>query len=151
MSVIFCASGDRMSFQHTSNVIAPFLHWLLPHLADQHIHAVVVLVRKMAHLTEYAILTCLIWRLVRSYRDEGDPKHRWIVARITLLAVIIYAASDEFHQLFVPSREASVRDVLIDTSGAILALSAIWFRAFWQQKRLASALREPPSELQGSS
>jgi VanZ family protein len=151
MSVIFCASGDRMSFQHTSNVIAPFLHWLLPHLADQHIHGVVVLVRKMAHVTEYAILTCLIWRLVHSYRDESDPKHRWIVARITLLAVIIYAASDEFHQLFVPSREASVRDVLIDTSGAILALSAIWFRAFWQQKRLASALREPPSELQGSS
>jgi len=45
-----------------------------------------------------------------------------------------YAASDEFHQLFVPSREASVLDVLIDTAGAVFALLLIWFIGRWRRR-----------------
>ena len=39
---------------------------------------------------------------------------------------MLYATSDEFHQLFVASRQARVLDVLIDTSGAALGLLLIW-------------------------
>ena len=39
-----------------------------------------------------------------------------------ILIVILYASTDEFHQLFVPGREGTFRDVLIDTSGAIIAI-----------------------------
>jgi len=39
---------------------------------------------------------------------------------------MFYAASDEFHQTFVPSREGCVRDVMIDTSGALAGLFALW-------------------------
>jgi VanZ family protein len=146
-AIIFWASGDRMSFQHSSNIIGPFLHWLFPQMPGEHVHAVVVFVRKLAHVSEYAVLTYLIWRLVRSYRSRDNSENICKEMRITLLVVIMYAASDEFHQHFVPTREASVRDVLIDTSGAILALTALWFKSHWRPQRLATAQREVPSEV----
>lgn len=44
----------------------------------------------------------------------------------------IYASSDEIHQLFVPGRAGQVRDVLIDTSGAVAGiLLAILIRKIW--------------------
>jgi VanZ family protein len=50
-----------------------------------------------------------------------------------LAIVALYAASDEFHQRFVPTREASVVDVFIDTSGAALALIFIWIVGRWRK------------------
>jgi VanZ family protein len=130
-----------MSFQHTSRIIEPFLHWLFPSLPHDAAHAVVVLVRKAAHVSEYAVLTLLVWRVVDSYRPASDRTNAWPNARLTLLVVALYAASDEFHQHFVPSREASVRDVLIDCSGAIFALIFIHVAARWRRKRLTPAQR----------
>ena len=51
MLIIFTASGDQMSFQHTSRVIEPLLHWLLPSLTPENVHSAVVLVRKAAHVS----------------------------------------------------------------------------------------------------
>lgn len=128
-----------MSFQHTSRFIEPFLHWLVPSLTQETVHTVVVLVRKAAHVSEYGLLTFLIWRLVESYRPASDGRNAWANIRLTLLVVVLYAASDEFHQRFVPSREASVRDVLIDCSGAILALIFIRIAARCRRRRLTPA------------
>lgn len=48
----------------------------------------------------------------------------------------IYASSDEIHQLFVPGRAGQVRDVLIDTSGAVAGiLLAILIRKIWLKSR----------------
>jgi VanZ family protein len=41
---------------------------------------------------------------------------------------MVYALTDEFHQSFVPSRTASIQDSLIDSAGALIALSVMWFR-----------------------
>ena len=126
MTVIFSASSDRMSFQHSSRIIGPFLHWLLPNLSEESLYKVVVLVRKCAHLTEYAILALLVWRALRKpTRDQPQP-WEWQVAWQTIFIVAIYAATDEFHQAFVPSREASIHDVLLDTTGAIFAMLLLW-------------------------
>jgi VanZ family protein len=43
-----------------------------------------------------------------------------------VLFVALYAASDEFHQLFVATRDASLRDVAIDTFGAVLGIILLW-------------------------
>ena len=51
------------------------------------------------------------------------------VATIVLLSCAAYAASDEFHQTFVPSRTASLRDVMIDVCGASLAVLLYWLIA----------------------
>ena len=125
MVVIFSASGDQASFQHSSRIIGPLLLWLFPQASTHAIHSVVFFVRKCAHLTEYAILGVLI---LRAFQIKSGGGHLWQSrhARLALLIVALYAASDEFHQRFVPSREASVWDVLIDTTGAALGLLLIW-------------------------
>src|SRR6185437_5382787 len=117
MAVIFSASGDRASFEHSSRIIGPLLHWFLPHLPQARVDSVVFLVRKLAHLTEYAVLGLLVWRLLANRRSPSALRWNWADCGGTVLVVSLYATSDEFHQRFVPSREASVRDVLIDVAG----------------------------------
>jgi VanZ family protein len=126
MVVIFSASGDRASFSHSSRIIGPLVRWLFPQLSDEAIHAIVVSVRKGAHLTEYAVLTLLLWRALRKpRRGDARPWH-WSEAGLALGLTALYAASDELHQIFVPSRQGSIWDVLLDTAGGALALVGLW-------------------------
>ena len=126
MLVIFTASGDRMSFDHSSRIIGPFLHWLLPHLSDAAVHAVIVIVRKGAHVTEYAVLALLLWHALRKPPEPNTPAWRWSQAGLALALAALYAAGDEIHQTFVPSRQGSVWDVLLDTTGAAIGLLCLW-------------------------
>ncbi|MCX6922120.1 MAG: VanZ family protein [Verrucomicrobia bacterium] len=126
MWLIFAASGDQMSFQHSSRIIGPLVHWLFPHLSDAAVHATVVFVRKCAHLSEYAVLALLFWRALRKPAEQGRAPWQWSQAGFVVFLVALYAASDEIHQAFVPSRQASVLDVLLDTSGAVFAMLGVW-------------------------
>ena len=126
MGVVFSFSGDSSSFQHSSRVVRPILLWLFPHLSDEAIHAAVLLVRKCAHVTEYGILGWLLWRALRRPARNDPRPWAWPVAGCALLLAALYAATDEFHQAFVPTREASVVDVLIDAAGAALGLLLLW-------------------------
>jgi VanZ family protein len=134
MAVIFSASSDTQSFQHSSRIVAPLLHWLFPHLSAQTADAVAFAVRKVAHLTEFAIFGLLLWRALRKPVRRDPRPWSWPQARNALLLVILYAASDEFHQLFVPTRQASIVDVLIDTTGAALGLGALWLIGRWRKQ-----------------
>lgn len=126
MIIIFSASSDTQSFQHSSRLLSPLIHWLFPHLSSEAADTLVFIFRKCAHLTEFAILGLLLWRALRKPLRHDSRPWNWIQARNTILLVVLYAASDEFHQLFVPSRQASVIDVMIDTSGALLGLGLLW-------------------------
>ena len=134
MVVIFSASTDAMSFQHTSRFIEPVIRWIFPNASGEAVHTTVVIVRKCAHAGEYGILALLAWRALR--RKGAGPGWNWAQAGWAIFLAFLFAASDEFHQLFVPSREASVRDVLIDTSGALLAVLLIWFFVQRRKERL---------------
>lgn len=83
------------------------------------------LARKSAHFSIYMILGVLSFLTFISYEKL------LFALRLTLSGGIclLYAASDEFHQLFVPGRSGEVRDVMIDFSGAALgiALSTLVF------------------------
>jgi VanZ family protein len=126
MSVIFSASSDQFSFQHSSRLIGPLVRWLFPHLSDEAVHAIVMFARKCAHLTEYAVLALLIWRALRKPLNPNATSWRWPEAGLALTLAALYAASDEIHQAFVPSRQASVWDVLLDTAGAAIGLLCLW-------------------------
>ena len=134
MALIFSASSDSLSFQHSSRIISPFIHWLFPSVTNATVHSMVVLVRKAAHLTEYAVLAVLVWRLVERPSLNPTATWRWSGSLTTLLIVMLYAASDEFHQKFVPSRQASVWDVLIDITGGFFALLLVWVVGRWRQR-----------------
>jgi hypothetical protein len=122
MMVIFTASTDLMSAEHTSRFIGPFLRWLIPEISAAGVLAVQLFVRKAAHVTEYAILAALLLRALQG--GEARQVLRSVVAALLLAA--IYAALDEFHQSFVVSRTASPIDVMIDICGAIFGLTVYW-------------------------
>ena len=116
MVLIFGASTSLGRPENTSRFIVPVLRWLFPSASAESIEKMHYLVRKTAHFTEYAVLGLLIGRLV-----HFDPVFSLVRSRecvFALLLCALYAASDEFHQKFVPGREPAIRDVCIDTCGA---------------------------------
>ena len=73
-------------------------------------------VRKTAHASEYALLGMLLFGAVTGTR-RGKMCYAW-------LASACYAATDEFHQLFVPGRSGQFTDVCIDSGGAVVGILA---------------------------
>ena len=78
-----------------------------------------LVLRKIAHVTLYALL-CLLWW--RALRGAGVGDARTIVAAV--LITVAYAVSDEVHQSFVEGRHGTPLDVLIDSAGA--GAVALW-------------------------
>ena len=68
-----------------------------------------LVLRKLAHTVEYAILGALLLRALEA-------------RTIALVAGVAYAISDEIHQSFVPGRQGSVLDVLIDSAGVAIGI-----------------------------
>lgn len=80
-------------------------------------------VRKAAHMSEYAILAVLALQVLMVYFgwERGLEKMRRL-CMWAFIAAALYAATDEFHQLFIPGRAGRITDVLIDSTGAAIGL-----------------------------
>ncbi len=76
--------------------------------------------RKYEHMAGYAMLGFLVMRALRKGHALPLPK----TAALTIVLVAGYAASDEWHQSFVPNRQPLVSDVVIDTVGGSIAVAA---------------------------
>ena len=135
LAFISFASSDEFNAGNTSRIIGPLILWLFPSTSPETLAVVNVITRKIAHITEYAILGFLA---ARAFRTSPHPaiKQRWFL--ICLALVVVYALLDEYHQSFVPSRTASIVDSLIDMAGGLTALIVVW-------KRTATNTREPGS------
>ncbi|HCR36426.1 hypothetical protein A2130_02115 [Candidatus Woesebacteria bacterium GWC2_33_12] len=83
-------------------------------------------VKKTAHVVEYAILAILLYRAMVG--SDMDKKKALI---ISIIIAGLYGLTDEIHQSFTPGREPRIRDVAIDTFGASLG-SVIYKK--WQEK-----------------
>lgn len=125
MVVVFLFSSDSFSVPRTSRFLGPFFGWLLPNALPETIDACIFTVRKCAHALEYAVLALLAWRALGGPEIDGFRPWIWGRAARAWLIAAVYAASDEWHQSFVPSRGASVVDVLIDATGAAGALALL--------------------------
>ena len=113
------------SFGHTSsdaqsNLFVDFIAQNFPHVRHGlennliSLSTLIFLVRKTAHFTEYAILGSLFFINLRN--TPKDLIKRPLV--MSILFSLLYACTDELHQIFVPGRSAQFRDILIDTLGA---------------------------------
>ena len=120
--VIFIFSSEAFSAAHTSNVLDPFLRYLLPVLSDAAIDYVHIVLRKAGHFGEYFILAIL---LLRALSERGLKKLSLCQCALGLALSGLYAVSDEAHQAFVPNRSASIFDVFIDLVGAFCG--TYWF------------------------
>lgn len=87
-------------------------------------------VRKVAHFSEYFILSIIIYFVSREDKDRRKSSIYGIII------CFLYACSDEIHQYFVPGRAMLFTDVLIDTSGGICAMAIIKIVVTYQKKYL---------------
>ena len=60
LGVIFAGSTDIFSTEHTSHYLVPFLRWLHPQISISTIATIHFALRKLGHLTEYAVLAALL-------------------------------------------------------------------------------------------
>jgi len=134
MALIFTASSDAHSYEHSSRIVEPILHWLFPNMSQAGVHEIHHVLRKCCHVVEYAVFALLLWRALHVSGDNL-PAWSWPKVGGTLLLVFLYAATDEFHQIFVPTRTPRVLDVFIDTAGGAIGLLALWFFNHWRNRR----------------
>lgn len=71
-----------------------------------------LIIRKLAHFTEYLILGTLVINMF----TKNNAKKTYL---LSILLCIIYAISDEIHQIFTPGRACQIKDILIDSVGSI--------------------------------
>ena len=143
LGLILVGSGDGLSAPNTSRFLQPLLHWLFPMLSPKGLWQGIVAIRKGGHLTEFAILALL-------------ARHAWVrtlngraalaglsPAALAFTFAVLCAAGDEWRQSFVPSREGSLRDVLIDAVGAALGLWVVGAILKWRRRSHPPATSEP--------
>ena len=119
-ALILSTSNGAFSSAHTGSILDTlFAHRLSPAA----LATLNIVFRKSAHLTGYGILGALWFRALRGSR--GGWSWRWVLGAVAIAAAV--AGIDEWHQSFVPSRGASVYDVLLDTVGALMANVIIRF------------------------
>jgi VanZ family protein len=127
MGFIFWMSTETFSSQNTSSLMETALRFFLPKISARELDLIHAMIRKSGHVMEYFILGLLSFRAFRG-GSIGSWNWRWSFFAVILVA--LWAAGDEFHQSFDPTRTASVVDVVLDTVGGVLAQFAIilWHR-----------------------
>ena len=99
------------------------------HNRESMIEAVQFPIRKAAHMTEYAILAFLLYK---TFIHKQNPLIK------SFIFTALYACSDEFHQLFISGRAGQIRDVCIDSTGALIMLLIIYFILKRKDKKIGS-------------
>lgn len=87
---------------------------------------------KLAHFLAYAVLSCAV---ALGWWCSGHTQ-RWFLLRMSILFASLYGISDEWHQSFVPGREADIVDWCADTAGSV---AGAWWFAQWALRRAARA------------
>lgn len=123
--IIFFFSTEHFSAPQSSRILGPLLHWLFPDISPEQLSSAQFAIRKLGHWLEYFILAVLLYRALHA---ESGARSSVRPAAWTMAFALIWAAADEFHQSLVPSRTASVVDVMIDGLGGL-------FGTFWMYLR----------------
>ncbi|MCS6777061.1 MAG: VanZ family protein [Chloroherpetonaceae bacterium] len=146
MVLIFFASTEAGTTENSGRMIRWLLTVISPdqarNLSPHTLHVINIMVRKLGHVTEYAILTLLAVRAIQF----GAPSLKKRSLLGAFLISLLYACSDEIHQRFVPGRGASPIDVAIDMTGVVLVMAGIvvWFWVKSIERRLLGGVRTPP-------
>jgi len=87
------------------------------------------IIRKLAHMFEYGVLTYLIFRIL----GQTEKRHvNWNLFW-SFAFTIMYAISDEYHQSFITGRTGTYRDVIIDSAGSLVAIWLIYLN--WRHQK----------------
>lgn len=91
---------------------------------------------KIVHFAAYAVLGALLAR---------GQIARHLPAMVAVLLGVVYAASDEIHQAFVPNRSADIFDWVADALGVIAGVLLVTHLARVRSRRAAAphSVRRP--------
>lgn len=123
MAAIFYFSTDTFSGDQTGSLFWRIISFVYPGVTQEQFEAIHFYLRKAAHFTEYALLGLLLFR---AFRAGAITSWRWNWALGSLLVVVLYALTDEYHQTFTRHRVGSIYDSLTDIAGGAFALLALW-------------------------
>ena len=110
------------SMKETSRIIRPLLEFLFPSASPETLTFYHGYIRKLAHLTEYAVLAFLAVRALSASTIAKLREYRFAIA---VLIVLVVASLDEFHQSFEASRTSAVWDVVLDVIGGSIAVGLL--------------------------
>jgi len=124
--VIYLFSRDRMSEVHSDHILAMVLALFHADTARK-VAEWAYPFRKLAHIIVYSTLSLITYRAVRGRRAPGFYPD---VALRTVVFCLLYAGSDEFHQIFVPGRGPALHDALLDglAATAMMLLVQGWYQ-----------------------
>ena len=84
---------------------------------DEFVDKYSFIIRKVAHLTIYFILGILAYINLREYMKVTPA-----LVIYSIIFCLVYASTDEIHQLLVNGRSGNIYDVILDTCGSTLAI-----------------------------
>jgi len=120
IGVIVGLGSNPFQHEETSRLLRPLLRWLFPDWSHGQIAAAHALVRRSAHVVEYAIAAVLTYNaLIRTLPTPSGVR----LALGTLAVVALVAAGDELRQMVLPDRTGSLVDVGLDLLGGVTGLA----------------------------
>ena len=112
-SLIFIMSSfDATDSSNQSNFIVNIISNIFN---IENVKLLSLIIRKLAHYTEYLILGILVINMFT--KNNISRSHL-----LSIILCVIYATSDEIHQLFIPGRACQIKDILIDSVGSITGI-----------------------------
>ncbi len=131
LAVIFYFSNQDATKSHiTSSRFLEYLDFLIifvpdfvKNFASLIFDSAEAVLRTIAHFMEYLILALIFYKAVFA---SGVKLRKSML--VTFVFCLLYAISDEIHQLFVPGRAFQITDILIDTLGASVGIGIILFK-----------------------
>ena len=125
---VLCLSGDLGSGKNTLGILQWLFSWFVD-LKPAQLKMINFYVRKTGHVLAYGLMYFLWFRAFREYVDYGP----WRACFWSLGFCLLFSSMDEGRQWLYASRGASIRDVILDMSGA--GLAALVAAAVWQPRR----------------
>jgi VanZ family protein len=140
LAVIVTESTNFGSSEHTGQILYPIFHYLFGMGPERFAvwHAVL---RKTGHFVGYFTLSVLLFRSWRATFPRLST--RWCMqwATLAFACTALVSALDELHQSFLPSRTGTFRDVVLDSSAALVAQ----FTLFVILQRRSPRIEDVPS------
>ena len=124
IAAMYYFSTDVLSGENTRGIIETILEWAGVKISRATADNLNYLTRKAAHFVEYAMLAALLFRAFRA-----DAVARWKTswAVYSMLISAAWALLDEYHQSFSEERTGSIKDSMLDCSGALFMLVMVWY------------------------
>ncbi len=144
--LILAASTEFGAAGRTERLLEPILHWFDPRMSWARIYEINILVRKTAHVIEFAILAVLLWRtrdfLTAPRRPLRDDLR--VIGFVYLLTVVI-AVSSESVQYTTSTRAASPWDVALNMGGVTAGLLGVLIWKY-RQRRVPATDCQPAAQ-----